>query len=128
MYEDYLEEQLAWARKAVLEPSFLFAKVKICIVHVPMIDHPDKTDFLLQRWLNEHFVKFLNHSGIDLMIGADLHEHLFIQPGTMNNDFPILVNDNQSRLDVQVRKGRIEATVYDEAGKATFPTYTIPVK
>jgi hypothetical protein len=46
----------------------------------------------------------------------------------MNNAFPILVNDDESRLDVQVWKDRIEATVYDEAGKATVPTYTIKVK
>ena len=120
VYEDYLQEQLKWARKAVLEPSFLFAKVKICIVHVPMIDHPDKTDFLLQRWLNEHFVKFLNHSGIDLMIGADLHEFMYCEPGTMGNKFPILVNDDARRLEVFVGSQGIILQTWNAEGEKEF--------
>ena len=128
IYEEYLREQLAWAEEAMKEPAFRKAPVKICILHAPMVDFGDPDDFVPHQWMNHHFMPLLNKAGIDLMIGADLHEHLFIQAGTMNNAFPILVNDNESRLDVQVRKDRIEATVYDEEGKATVPTYTIPVK
>jgi hypothetical protein len=78
--------------------------------------------------MNRQFMPLLQQAGIDLMIGADLHEHMFIPAGTMNNAFPILVNDNESRLDVQVRKDRIEATIYDEEGHVTVPTYTISLK
>ena len=46
----------------------------------------------------------------------------------MNNGFPILVNDNESRLDVQVERGRISLTIYDEAGNIVVPTRTLPVK
>ena len=128
IYEDYLREQMAWAEEAMSAPAFRSAPVKICIIHAPMVDFGDPDDFVPHQWMNHHFLPILQKGGIDLMIGADLHEHLFIPPGTMNNAFPILVNDNQSRLDVQVRKGLIEATVYDEAGTVTVPTYTIPVK
>ena len=128
IYEDYLREQLAWAEEAMKAPAFRKAPVKICILHAPMVDFGDPDDFVPHQWMNHHFMPILNQAGIDLMIGADLHEHLFIPPGTMNNAFPILVNDDESRLDVQVRKDRIEATVYDEEGRATVPTYTIPVK
>ena len=128
IYEDYLREQMEWAESAMEEPWFRRAPVKICIMHAPMVDFGDPDDFVPHQWMNRHFLPILSKGGIDLMIGADLHEHLFLPAGTMNNDFPILVNDNQSRLDVKVRKGRIEATVYDKAGRATVPTYTIPVK
>ena len=67
-------------------------------------------------------------AGIDLMIGADLHKYFFIPAGSMNNAFPIIVNDNQSRLDVKVRRGHIYLTVYDEAGNVLVPTRDIPVK
>ena len=128
IYEDYLLEQLAWAEEAMKEPSFRKAPVKICIIHAPMVDFGDPDDFVPHSWMNRHFMPLLKQAGINLMIGADLHEHLFIPAGTMNNAFPILVNDDESRLDVQVWKDRIEATVYDEAGKASVPTYTIKVK
>ncbi|MBQ6257252.1 MAG: metallophosphoesterase family protein [Clostridia bacterium] len=100
VYEEYLKEQLEWARKALLDPSFFYAPVKICLLHVPMIDHEDKTDYLLQRWLNVHFMELLNQVGLDLMIGADLHEFMYCEPGTMGNSFPIMVNDDARRLDV----------------------------
>jgi len=128
IYEQYLREQLAWAEEAMKAPSFRRAPVKICVIHAPMVDFGDPDDFVPHQWMNRHFMPVLQQGGIDLMIGADLHEHLFIPAGTMNNDFPILINDDESRLDVQVWKDRIEATVYDEAGKATVPTYTIKVK
>lgn len=99
VYEDYLNQQIAWAGKALQESAFQSAPVKVCLIHVPMIDHPDKTDYLLQRWLNVHMVPMLNQAGISLMIGADLHEFMLCEPGTMGNDFPILVNDDVRRLD-----------------------------
>ena len=120
VYEDYLQEQLAWARKAVKEPAFRKAPVKICILHVPMIDHEDKSDYLLQRWLNEHFVPLLNQAGIDLMIGADLHEFMLCEPGTMGNRFPIVVNDDVRRLDVRCTRKDIAVRMFNAAGDCEF--------
>ena len=120
VYEDYLNEQIEWAGKAMAEPDFRDAPVKICLLHVPMIDHPDKTDYLLQRWLNVHIVPLLNKAGIDLMIGADLHEAMYCEPGTMGNRFPIVVNDDAHRLDVQLDRKGFSLQMYDPEGKLIF--------
>lgn len=121
VYEDYLNEQLEWARKAVREPLFRKAPVKVCIIHVPMIDHENKDDYLLQRWLNRHFVGLLNKAGIDLMIGADLHEFMLCDPGTMGADFPILVNDEARRLDFSyTRGGTIDIKIFNYKGEMEF--------
>ena len=120
VYEDYLAEQLEWARKAVREPAFRSAPVKVCILHIPMIDHEDKTDYVIQRWLNVHFVPLLNKAGIDLMIGAVLHEFMYCEPGTMGNRFPIIVNDDAHRLDVQCDRKGFSLQMYDPAGKLIF--------
>ena len=120
MYEDYLKEQLEWAKKALLEPSFFYAPVKMCILHVPMIDHEDKTDFLLQRWLNVNFMDLLNEVGIDLMIGADLHEFMYCEPGTMGNRFPIMVNDDVRRLDVVADAQKITLHMFNAKGEMEF--------
>lgn len=105
VYEEYLAEQIAWAREAMREPWFRKAPLKVCLLHVPMIDHEDKNDYLLQRWLNQHFMKLLNSAGIDLMIGADLHEYMLCEPGTMGNRFPIIVNDDAHRLQFDYTRG-----------------------
>lgn len=120
VFEEYLFAQLKWAKKAVRERSFRRAPVKICLLHVPMIDHPDKDDYLLQRWLNVHFVPLLNKAGIDLMIGADLHEFMYCEPGTMGNDFPILVNDDVRRLDVRCDRKNISLHMLNADGTVEF--------
>ena len=122
VYEDYLNEQIRWARKAMQEPLFSSAPAKICLIHVPMIDHPDKNDYLLQRWLNVHFVPLLDELGIDLMISADLHEFMYCEPGTMNNPFPILVNDDVRRLDCCYDSGKLTLTTFNADGEIEFST------
>ena len=120
VFEDYLFAQLEWAKKAMKQKAFRKAPVKICLLHVPMIDHPDKNDYLLQRWLNVHFVPLLNQAGIDLMIGADLHEFMYCEPGTMGNDFPILVNDDVRRLDVRCDRKTIRLRMLNADGEEEF--------
>ena len=120
VYEDYLNDQIEWAKKALREPSFRKAPVKICLLHVPMIDHPDKTDYLLQRWLNVHMVPLLNKAGIDLMIGADLHTQMYCEPGTMHNDFPIFVNNEARRLDVVYSHGYLTLRSFHPEGRLEF--------
>ena len=121
VYEDYLNEQIEWARQAMREPWFRKAPVKVCLLHVPMIDHEDKSDYLLQRWLNQHFMDLLNKAGIDMMIGADLHEFMLCEPGTMNNDFPILVNDELHRMQFDYTKGgTIDIQTWSPKGKREF--------
>ena len=122
VYEDYINEQIEWAREAVQEPLFSTAPVKICLLHVPMIDHQNKEDYLLQRWLNVHFVPLLNEAGVDLMVGADLHEFIYCEPGTMNNDFPILCNDAARRVDCSCESDKVTLKVYNADGKEEFST------
>ena len=120
VYEDYLAEQIRWATEAVHEPLFSNAPVKICMMHVPMIDHPNKNSYHLQRWLNANFLPLLEDAGIDLMIGADIHEFMYCTPGTMNNSFPILVNDDAHRLDCSYDSGKITLTMFNPAGEVKF--------
>ena len=127
VYEDYLQEQIAWARKELFAPGFRDAPVKLCLLHVPMIDHPDQSDFLLQRWLNKAMVPMLNEAGIDLMIGADLHEFMMCEPGSMGADFPIVVNDDVRRMDVRCAGGHISVRMFAPSGKLEFER-TFPVK
>ena len=120
VYEDYLNEQIEWAKKALEEPAFREAPVKICLLHVPMIDHPDKNDYLLQRWLNVHMVPMLNHAGVDLMIGADLHTQMYCEAGSMHNDFPIFVNNEARRLDVVYSNGSLTLRSFRANGRLDF--------
>ncbi|MBQ9184482.1 MAG: metallophosphoesterase [Bacteroidales bacterium] len=120
VYEDYLFSQIEWAKKAMKEPDFRKAPVKVCLIHVPMIDHPDQTDYLTQRWLNKHIVPLLNKAGITLMIGADLHEFMMCEAGSMGNSFPIIVNDDARRLDFSCDGKKITIRTYNSDGDLEF--------
>ena len=121
VYEEYLNEQIEWAKNAMRESWFRKAPVKVCLLHVPMIDHENKDDYLLQRWLNVHFMQMLNKAGIDMMIGADLHQFMLCEPGTMGNDFPIIVNNEIRRLEFDYdRGGTINIKTYHPSGKCEF--------
>lgn len=120
VYEDYLNEQIEWAREAMQEPLFSSAPVKICLAHVPMIDHPNKDDYHLQRWLNHHIVPMLGDAGIDFMINADHHEFAYYEQGTVGNPFPMLINDDVRRLDCSYESGKLTLTMFNEAGESEF--------
>ena len=122
VYEDYLQEQIRWAREAMKDPMFSSAPMKICMIHVPMIDHPDKNDYHLQRWLNVHFMPLLSDAGIDFMICADHHEFTYYNPGTVNNPFPILINDDLRRLDCSYDSGQFSIKMFNPAGETEFST------
>ena len=122
VYEEYLNTQIRWARRAMQDPLFASAPMKICMIHVPMMDHPDQNDYLLQRWLNVHFSPLLYEAGIDLMISADLHEFMYLEPGTMNTPFPVIVNDDVHRLDCCYNSGQFTITMLNAAGQTEFST------
>ena len=122
VYEDYLNEQIQWAHKAMQDPLFSSAPMKICMIHVPMVDHPNKNDYLLQRWLNNHFIQMLDNAGIDIMICADHHEFMYCTPGSMGNPFPILINDDVRRLDCSYNSDQFTITMYNTTGEAEFST------
>lgn len=115
-YDDYLAEQIEWAKTALYSKEFAEAPLKICMLHVPMVDHRIKDGYHLQRWLNQNFLPLLNEAGIDVMIGADLHEHLECLPGSMGNNFPIIVNSSQKRLEFDAENGKMNIRCYDAAG------------
>lgn len=67
-----------------------------------------------------HFVPLLNKAGIDLMIGADLHTFMYCKPGTMGNDFPIIVNDDAHRLKVSCDRKNFTLKMFNPEGKLVF--------
>lgn len=116
VYTDYINRQVAWVTEAFKRPEWRNAKVRICLMHVPMIDRGIPHEFVVHAWMNRNVVPVLNRAGVDLLIGADLHEYVYVPAGMMGNAFPILVNDNNSRAEVRIEGSRINVDMYDVDG------------
>ena len=116
-YFEYLQEQLDWAKEAVSEPSFKNAPVKVCIIHVPMYPKPNAKAYNCQNWLEENFIPLLNDAGIDLMLSAHVHVYSVLEPGGCGNDFPIVTNSCDERLEFDADSKGIRLRTFDMEGK-----------
>lgn len=119
-YEDYLSEELEWARSAVKDPLFAGAPVKICVIHVPMTGKSNSLDYNAQSWMKDNFIPFLNETGIDFMLNGHTHRYRLIEPGeTYGNNFPMLINGRCERMQFDIDSNEIRIKVFTPDGAQT---------
>jgi len=117
-FDQYRAAELEWLKAAVKDPEFASAPIKVCIIHVPAICR--KNSWYSQRWINKNFVPVLNDAGIDVMISGHHHSHFVCPAGEFGNDFPIVVNSNDERLDFYgTQSGEFSIECYNAKGKQT---------
>ena len=116
-YEGYLRDQMAWAAEAFKSEEWTGASYHICLIHAPMLDITLPGERVVYGWMNHNFVPLLNEAGVDLMIGADLHEYRLTPAGRIGNDFPILVNGKDARMDVVITDGKASCHFVTSDGK-----------
>lgn len=113
-FDSYREKELEWLSGVVKNPLFADAPQKICLMHIPVLDAPDA--WYSQHWVAQNFTPVLNAAGVDLMISAHHHAYIVAEPGIYGNDFPIVVNSENDRMDVEVTGNRISLKVYGVGG------------
>ena len=59
----------------------------------------------------------LNEADVDLMISGHTHRYSYREVGSCDNNFPILVNANNDKVNVKVNKSQIDCEVVDATGK-----------
>ena len=116
-FDDYRIGELEWLIKAVNEPSFADAPVKVAIVHMPPFG--GKGSWYGQRWLHDNILPVLNEAGIDILLGAHHHKYMYLEPGEDGNNFPIVVNSNSERLDFSAGAAGFSVKIFDVEGNRT---------
>ena len=118
VYDGYRQAQLEWLKEIVKDPAFKSAPVKICIMHIPTIN--DRNSWYSQKWANKNFLPILNDAGIMAMFSGHHHRHFVREKGDCGNNFPIVVNSNNERMDFAADKsGHINLKFYDVNGTLT---------
>jgi Icc-related predicted phosphoesterase len=110
------EEQALWLKKVLASEEFKSAPVKIVILHMPPGRNGIK-DWHGRREITRLYMPLLNEAGIDMMLSGHLHRNIYIEKGEGGNNFPILINSNTTRVDVQVTPTGIDMSVVDGSGK-----------
>lgn len=109
------EEQAEWLKQVVATDEFKSAPVKIVILHIPPYSKGGQWHGTHE--INRLFMPILNSAGIDLMLSGHLHTHHYLEKGAVDNNFPILINSNKTRLDAIVNKNGINLKIVNAEGE-----------
>ena len=116
-FDLFRQQQVEWLEKVVKDPMFAKAPVKVAVMHIPAIS--SERSWYGEKRANEMLVPILNKAGVDIMLSGHYHRHVYIEKGTCGNKFPILANDNVSRLDFYTEGKGYQLRIYDMEGKLT---------
>ena len=113
-YDAYREQMAEWLKEAVKSEEFRSAPVKIALLHSPF----DKgVGWYGNNELKRLLLPTLNEAGIDVMLCGHTHRYSYRDVGSVENNFPILVNSNNDKVNVRATKSQIDMEVVDATGK-----------
>lgn len=110
-FDAYRTKQQAWLRDVVETPEYKEALYRVVIIHIP----PLGSTWHGTQELERKFLNILNYSNVDIMLCGHNHQYSYIEPGSKLL-FPILINDNETYLDVKVDKDEMKILVKDPKG------------
>ena len=114
-YDKYREQMAEWLKQAVASEEFKTAPVKIVLMHIPF---EKSAGWWGNNELKRLLLPILNQAKVDVMLSGHNHVYSFRKQGSLNgNEFPILVNSNNDRVEVKVTKKEIRMNVKDATGK-----------
>ncbi|MDD2216033.1 MAG: FN3 domain-containing metallophosphoesterase family protein [Eubacteriales bacterium] len=98
-FDEYRSRQKTWLESVTSSAEFKDAPFRIVIVHIP----PAGSTWHGTKEVADKFVSTLNNARIDVMLCGHTHDYQFISKGEEKNiDFPILINDDETWLDITV--------------------------
>ena len=104
-------------KRAVNDPLFAEAPVKVAVMHIPAILRNDS--WYGQKWACTHFLPVLNEAGVDIMLSGHHHRHIYVGAGEGGNAFPVLANDDTDRLEFEADIRGYVIRTYDQEGRET---------
>lgn len=114
-YDSYRAEELEWLKKEVKSEAFRNAKKRIVIIHMPIVKEEKQNNGM--KYLSDNFGPLLQAAGVNLMISAHTHRNTFYEAGKSGFNYPLLVNSNNSFVEVIADEKEIRAVVKDVTGK-----------
>jgi predicted phosphodiesterase len=114
-YDRYRLEELEWLKKEVKSDAFRNAKHRIVIVHMPIIKEEKQGHGL--KFLSDNFGPVLQGAGVDLMMSGHTHRNSFYETGKSGFGYTVLVNSNNSFVEVEADLRGLKAVVKDVTGK-----------
>lgn len=113
-YDNYRTQQSEWIATLHNNEIVQNSKYKVVIAHIPPLVSKDNWHGQIE--LLEKVVPQLNKLGIDIMFCGHLHKIVYSKANETVK-FPVVVNSNNSVLDVNVNEESLEFRILDIEGK-----------
>lgn len=114
-YDNYRLKELEWLKNEIRSDAFKKAGYRILLVHFPVIKQ-EKQGYGM-KFLSDNFGPLLQEAGIDIAFSAHTHRNTFLEASQSGYGFPVLVNSNNSFVEVVADRNGISAVVKDIEGK-----------
>ena len=114
-YDSYRLKELEWLREEVRSNQFRLAKFRVVLVHMPILKGEKQNHAM--TFMSENFGPVLREAGIDLMLSAHTHRNTYYEKDKTGYGYPLLVNSNNSFVEVNADNNEIKAIVKDVEGK-----------
>jgi len=111
-FDQYRTIVAEWLKKVTESDEFRSSEFKIVFSHIPPF-FPGRSAWHGDTEVREKYVPILNKAGVDLMISGHTHRYAFIDRKTGENEFPIIVLNNNSRMDLLIDNSGINTIVTD---------------
>jgi Predicted phosphohydrolases len=113
-FDQYRIEENNWVKAVIEQPEFKSAKFRVAVLHIP----PSESTWHGTTEIAKHFLPLLNDANIDIMFSGHTHNYKFIKKGDdANINFPVLINDDETYLDVTADGKTINIDQKDMTGK-----------
>ncbi len=89
----------------------------IVFIHMPPYYERRGHEWHGELMVREKFVPILNEADIDLMVCGHKHKYAYVAKTAGENHFPIIISDNQSRIDLMIDDLGIQVTRVDTTQK-----------
>lgn len=118
-FDNYRTEQQKWLEHYVETPEYRNAKYRIVLMHMPLFKKkykPGKNGNTSHGTLDaqKKWAPFLE--GTDLLLAGHTHKYSYLNIGDAGNNYPILINDDKTILNVKVTNEGLKLSVVDSKG------------
>ncbi|MBD0777371.1 metallophosphoesterase [Maribacter sp. ANRC-HE7] len=116
-FDLYRSNQAQWLSEVVVSDAFKNAKQKIVFMHIPPFSEKEGNEWHGELEVRKKFMPILNKVDIDLMVCGHKHAYSFMPTVPDKNNFPIIVLDHNSRLNLFIDKSGISAKRFNADSK-----------
>lgn len=113
-YDNYRNEQLEWLKNEITSDDFRNAPFRIVLCHMPIYKQ-ERMNYAMQ-FLADHYGPVLEKAGIDLFISGHTHRFAYLNSQDSGFGYPVLVNSNNTFVEVSVENNEIKLLIKDTEG------------